>query len=179
MAELSARYASALFDLAIESGKPDEYLGQAVFLRDTLRGSDYMSIITHPKISPTKKRELIDEAFSGQIHADLCGFLHMAVSKNREGFIIPGLEAFIGMMDAHNGKVTATVVCAAEPGEKQLSDLKALLEKKVGKTVEIAAKVDTSVIGGFYILMDGYYIDRTIRKQLHDMKVSLKKEYGT
>ena len=175
MAQLSGRYASALFDLAIESGNPDEYFEQAVFLRDTLRDSGYKSIITHPQISTAKKLELIDEAFAKRIHADLCGFLHMAVTKNRESFIIPALEAFIRMMDDHNGRVTANVVCAAELGEKQTAGLKALLEKKTGKTVQIAAKVDKSVLGGFYILMDGYFIDRTIRKQLHDMKVGLQR----
>jgi len=164
MAQLSSRYASALFDLAIGSGKPDEYLEQAVFLRDTLRGSDYKHLITHPQIPTAKKLELINEAFSGRIHADLCGFLHMAVSKNRESFILPGLDAFIRMMDEWGGKVTANIVCAEELGEKQSADLKALLEKKIGKKVEIAAKVDKSVLGGFHIMMDGHFIDATIRK---------------
>jgi len=173
MARLSARYASALFDLAIESGKPDEFFEQAVFVRDTLRGTDYRHIITHPQIPTAKKLLLIDEAFAGKVHAGLCGFLRLAVSKNRESFIISGLSSFIRMMDEHNGRVTANVVCAAELGEKQAADLKALLERKIGKKVAIATKIDKSVIGGFYILMDGYFIDATIRKQLHDMKVSL------
>ena len=173
MAQLSNRYASALFDLAFLSGKPDEYFEQAVFLCDTLRGTDYKQIITHPQIPTAKKLSLIDEAFAGKIHADLCGFLHMAVSKNRESFVLPGLEAFIRMMDEYNGKVKASVVSAVELGETQIAGLKTLLEKKLGKKVDISAKVDESVIGGFYILTDGYFIDRTIRKQLHDLKASL------
>jgi F-type H+-transporting ATPase subunit delta len=175
MARLSARYASALFDLAIGSGNPDEYFEQAVFLRDTLCGTDYRHIITHPQIPTARKLELIDEAFADRIHADLCGFLCLAVSKNRESFIIPGLEEFIRMMDEHNGMVTANVVCATELGENQTADLKALLEKKLGKKVSIETSVDKSVLGGFRILMDGYFIDRTIRKQLHDMKASLQR----
>jgi len=52
------------------------------------------------------------------------------------------------------------------------------LSKKLNKRVEVSLKVDPSVIGGFFVHVDGYFIDRTIKKHLHDMKATIKKEYG-
>ena len=175
MAQLSARYAAALFDIAMESGVPEEYRDQAVFLRDTLSGKECLRMTLHPQISAAQKHEFLESVFKGNIHDDLLGFLYMAIAKNRESFIVPGLSAFIKRMDEHFGRVKANVVSAHPLSESQISALREMLSKKLNKHVEISAKVDPALIGGLTIHMDGYYIDRTIKKRLDDMKISLKR----
>jgi len=175
MAQLSARYAAALFELAMESGMPGEYREQAVFLQKALSDDECRRIIEHPQIPASGKSAFFENAFKGNIHDDLLGFLHMAVAKNRESFIIPGLAAFIKKMDEHFGRMKAYVVSATELREEQVRAISLMISKKLGKQVEISARVNPALIGGFYIHMDGYYIDRTIRKKLSDMKISLKR----
>ena len=175
MAQLSARYATALFDLAMESRVPGEYLEQAVFLRDTLSGEECLRIIEHPQIPAAQKIAFLENAFKGNIHDDLLGFLHMAISKNRESFIVPGLNLFIHRMDEYFGKVKANVASATALHEDQVAALRAMLSKKLGKQVEISVQVDPALIGGFSIHTDGYFIDRTIKKRLNDLKISLKR----
>jgi len=173
VAKLSNRYAAALFDISIERDALRENLDQADFLREMLKGKECQGVITHPRISTAEKKKFFDTAFSGQISADLLGFLYLAVSKNREKIIIPVLADFIDMGNRHIRKTTATVVSAVDLRNDQVSSLASLLSKKLDKQVDIAVKVDPSVIGGLYIQVDGFYIDKTIKTRLRDIKDSM------
>jgi len=173
VAKLSSRYASALFDLSLERNALNDNLEQAEFLRDTFSEAQCQRIIKHPRISGKEKKSFFDSAFSGKISNDLLGFLHLAVEKNREAFIVPVLDDFIDMGNRHIRKTTALVVSAVPLKNEQVSALEALLSKKLDKQVTINHKVDPSLIGGLYVQVDGYYIDRTVKSSLKDIKDSL------
>ena len=178
MAKLSAIYASTLFDLALEGDAADEYLRQAILLRDTLRDDECMRVLLHPHIPAAEKRKLFGEPFAGHINEDLLGFLYLVIEKNREAFLLPALTALIDMIERHQRKARARVLSAAALDEKQIAALQEMLSEKLNKTVEVSQKTDPSVIGGPFIYVDGYYFDRTIKKQLHDLTVHMKERCG-
>jgi len=174
MERLSTVYASALFDLAVKHDAVDEFLGQAVFLRDSLSDADYQRVLDHPQISAAEKHALFTKAYQGHVHEALLGFLYLVADKNREAYLVPALNELIGIIERHNGKVTAKVLSAAPYDEKQAESLRSMLSVKLDKQVELDLKVDPAVIGGPYIYVDGYYIDWTVKKRLRDLTVSLK-----
>lgn len=173
MAQLSNRYAAAIFELAIERGNLDESLSQAEFLRGILVGDDCKSIITHPRISSGEKKAFFDEAFKSHVNNELMGFLHLAVDKGREEYIVPILAEFIDMANNHLRRVTAVVVSAVPIRDDQQTALASLLSRKLSKQVSLELKVDPSVIGGLYIQVDGYYMDRTVKTRLEELKSSM------
>ena len=175
MAQLSNRYAAAIFNLSIERGMVKENLDQAIFLRDTLKDKKCQNLLTHPRISATEKCSFFDEVFQGHISIDLLGFLHLAVNKNREAFIVPALSDFIDLANDHMRRTTALVVSAIPLKREQVSALVAVLSKKINKQVAIEQKVDPSIIGGLHIQVDGYFMDRTIKTRLQEIKMSLSK----
>ncbi|MCL2671599.1 MAG: F0F1 ATP synthase subunit delta [Clostridiales bacterium] len=71
--------------------------------------------------------------------------------------------------------LVATVVSAAELSDAQLSALTALLSQKLHNEVVLSVSIDPSLIGGLYIHVDGRVIDRSVKRQIADMKDSLKK----
>jgi len=174
MERLSALYASALFDLALQAGLADVFMDQATFVRDTLQDSQCLRILIHPHIPTTEKQAFFKKMFSGHIHADLLGFLYLTAEKNREAFLIPALTALIDMIQRHNGKVTAMVYFASAIDKQQLALLEKTLSKKLKRNVDVSMKVDTTVIGGPYIFVDGYYLDWTVKKRLRDLTVYMK-----
>jgi F-type H+-transporting ATPase subunit delta len=174
VAQLSNRYATAIFELSIERNLLKENLDQALLMRDVLDGEDCRSIITHPRISAKEKRCFFDEVFKNRISDDLLGFLHLAVTKNRTAFIVPSLDSFIDMAHNHLRKATALVISAVPLRDEQISALAALLSNKISKQVTIEQKVDPTVIGGLYIQVDGYFVDRTLKTRLQEIKLSLE-----
>ena len=176
MERLSVIYASALFDLALQQDSVDEFLNQAIFLRDSLNDKDCQRMLVHPQIPASEKHEFFRNAFEGKIHEDLLGFLYLVADKNRETRLIPALDALIGNIEHHNNIVTAMVLSAAPYDEKQAESLREMLSKKLNKQVNLKMNVDPSVIGGPYIFVDGYYIDWTVKKRISDLTTSLKEQ---
>jgi len=174
MERLSALYASALFELALEKGMTDEFLAQANLIRDTLQGADCHRILVHPHIPAAEKHAFFKKAFAGHVHADLLGFLFLAADKNREAYLLPALAALADLIDNYRGKVTAKVYFASALDKGQLAEMKKILSKKLKKDVEVSPKLDKTVIGGPYIFVDGYYLDWTVKKRLRDLTAHMK-----
>jgi len=174
MDKLSTIYASALFDIALQKNVVDEFLDQANFLRDSLNDADFRHVLIHPQISAVEKQKIFRETFADKIHEDLLGFLFLVADKNREPYLMPALDTLIGLIERHNKIVTAKVLSASPYDDKQAESLRSILSEKLEKHVELDMKVDPSLIGGPFIFVDGYYIDWTVKKKLHDLKSSLK-----
>ncbi|MGI5900680.1 MAG: ATP synthase F1 subunit delta [Christensenellales bacterium] len=179
MAELKEIYANALLELSVEGDVLDENMQQAALIRDVLKSEQVESFLIHPSIPDSAKKTFLQQLFyeknengekSEKVSDELMGFLHLAIDKSRETQILPSLDAFIDMGNKHKGKLTATVVSAAELRPEQVSKLRDLLARKTGKQVDLVARVDPAVIGGMYIHMEGRLIDRTVRTQLKNMK---------
>ena len=72
-------------------------------------------------------------------------------------------------------KTKAKVVSAVNLSARQISALEKVLTKKLDKQVEISPETDASLIGGFYVHVDGLVIDSSVKKQISDMKESITK----
>jgi F-type H+-transporting ATPase subunit delta len=174
VADLGIRYATALFDISQEGGLLDDYLEQAQLVRDNIKSEDAQRILTHPRISSEEKFAFLQKAFAEHIHQDLLGFMRLVISKNREAFLLPALNKLVEMMKTHERQTTARVVSAVPLTDQQAEELTALLSKKTGKQVDVTVLVDPSVIAGISIHVDGYFLDRTVRTMLKDMKENLR-----
>ncbi|MCL2222490.1 MAG: ATP synthase F1 subunit delta [Oscillospiraceae bacterium] len=174
MERLSVLYANALFDLAKEKNTTDEFLDQAILVRECLQDEDCQRVLSHPQIPASEKHKFFENAFSGKVHTDLLGFLYLVADKNREVALLPALTKLIATIEQHKGKVTARVVSASPYDDNQAQSLKAMLSRRLDKDVELDMKVDSSVIGGPYIFVDGYHIDWTVKKRLRDLTIHMK-----
>jgi len=170
MANLATRYATALFELSLERGLVADYLEQAAFISTAVQDAECNRIITHPRIPEAEKFAFLDGAFAGRVHDDLLGFMRLTVTKNREEYLVPALDELVAMIRRHQNHTTAKVVSAVVLSAEQERQLMILLARKLGKTVELFAEVDASVIGGFRVHVDGHVFDHTLKRLLKDMK---------
>jgi F-type H+-transporting ATPase subunit delta len=174
MAGLSVRYATALFELTREVGNVDESLEQAIYLRDTLSDPDCKRVISHPHISEAEKIDFFKNAFEGKVDEHLLGMVYLAISKDRESHLVQAFTAYIDMVNAYKLKTVANVVSAVPLTEGQVASLINTLSKKLNKQVEVVMRIDPAVMGGLTVYVDGYLIDRTLKKQFSDLKKELK-----
>ena len=173
MADLGIRYATALFEISQESGLTKEYLAQAQLLCDNFQDEEALLILTHPRISADEKFDFINKAFGEAIHQDILGFIQLVITKNREAFLLPALSKLVEMIKYHQNQTSARVVSAVPLTDAQAEQLASILSKKLNKEVDITVIVDPAQIAGISIHVDGYFIDRTVKSMLRDMKESL------
>jgi F-type H+-transporting ATPase subunit delta len=174
MADLGTRYATALFQLAEESGALSDILEQAEFLYGTFKGEDgALRILTHPLISTDEKNAFVDSVYGG-VHPILFGFMKLAIAKNREAFLSPALKRLIKLIKRHQNHTSARIVTATPLTDEQKHRLSATLSKKLGKKVDLHIIVDPAQIAGISIHIEGYFLDRTVKTMLKNMKESLE-----
>jgi F-type H+-transporting ATPase subunit delta len=175
MADLSSRYANALFEISEESGTLNDYLQQAEYLKSVLEGEGALGILTHPRVSVTEKYAFLDTALGNAVHEDLFNFMKLVVSKNREAYLLPALDKLIGLIRERQNYTTAKIVSAVPLSEEQGVRLQNLLKNKLGKQVDLTVIVDSAVIAGISIHVDGYFLDRTLRTMLKDMNETVRR----
>jgi F-type H+-transporting ATPase subunit delta len=186
MAELSALYSTALFELALEGGAGviDEIYEQATVMREVLRDPECHKALVHPHIKNAEKIELFGSAFgggrkvSGGIHEYLMNLLCLAIEKNREPYLAPALKDLIGRIERFRGEARAEVLTPCKMDAAQAAEIKKLLSEKLLKKVEIVEKVDPNLIGGPLIRVDGYILDQTVKMRLREMSAEMKEGWG-
>ena len=170
MMQTEREYAEALFMLAIESGESELY-GEAVDAVYTAmcENPEYIEFLASPAIPLAERCAAIDEAFS-TLPEHVVSFLKLLCENSRAKSVCECLEEYKKLEVAASGRVSASVVSAAELDENQKEKLIAKLEKVTGKKVDAVYTVDKTLIGGMRIELDGKLYDGSVAKRLSEVK---------
>ena len=145
MAKLvSNTYGEALFELAVEEGKEDEFLAEVTTIKSVLEENpQFAGLMNHPKILKEEKLAVIDEVFKGRISDELVGFLRLVVTKDRYSDIDEILDYYVSEVKKLKGIGVAKVVAAMELTDSQKKNIEnRLLETTSFKTMDVECSVD-------------------------------------
>ncbi len=175
MAQLiSVRYATALFELALEKDCIDKYSDEIKLMREAVtQDGEIMKILDHPQISSDEKLKILTSALEGKVSADIMGLINIVFRKNREKELADILDRYLDMAEKHKGIVYASVESAVPLKAAAVEDIKSKLSNKLNKQVIVETKVVPELIGGIRISVEGHVIDSTIKTKLSDLKGKL------
>ena len=125
MAKLvGATYGEALFELAVEEGREEEFLSEVSALKELLgENPDFGKLMNHPRVLKEEKLAVLDEVFKGRISGELVGFLRLVISKDRYGEIDSILDYFIDEVKRVKGIGVAFVTTAFHLSEAKKSEV--------------------------------------------------------
>ena len=168
---LDKRYALALYTVAEEKGKVEEYLNdltEIVLLMKT--DVDFLKVIKSPQLSTSAKKKLFIKIFKGQIDEDLLSFLLILIEKDRILFTAEKLKEMRKIHLERNNTVMVEVRTVIPLKDSERENLRAKLVKMYDKKIIFNEKLDKNIIGGVYIRVGDYVIDGTIRSKFEEMK---------
>lgn len=176
MAELvSARYAKALFDVAIEGNKKNELMEELKHIKDLFKeNKSFMEIYKSPVISNSEKKELIKTIFENKVSDYMYNFLRVLVDKNRISYIFGIFNEFKKLYNDSENISEAIAITAIKLSDKKLEKLKVNLSKVTNKTIILKNQVDKEVVGGMLIKIGEQEIDGTLKKRLNEIKENLR-----
>jgi F-type H+-transporting ATPase subunit delta len=175
-ASLAGRYASALFDLAVENGSVTAVESDLETLSAALTESaDLAALTTNPELA----RDVQAKAMAGVVKALglstlTANFVGVLASNRRLAKLPAIIAAFKAIAAAQRGEVTATVTSAHPLSSDQLAALKTKLTAREGRTVMLTASVDPDLLGGLIVTIGSQRIDASIRTRLNSLAQSMK-----
>lgn len=178
MAKLvSTTYGEALFELAAENNKEEEFLSEITALKGLLKENpEFGSLMNHPKILKEEKLKVLEDVFSGRISRELLGFLHLVVAKDRYGEIDGILDFFIGKVKQHQGIGIANVATAVSLNEDQKKEIEnKLLATTPFDRMEMHYQVEEDLIGGMVIRIGDRVVDSSVKTKLFELQRELLK----
>lgn len=173
---VSLQYAKAIFDLAKEEKMVDEYasylqMACKVFIDDF----NTYKVFNHPAISIEERKDLIETCLRDYVTCTFLNYLKVLVDNNRLIELKDILDSYQGLLDDYRGQCNALVYVTYELSDEEKKQLLLVLEKKLNKQVNLTTKIDTSLIGGIRIVVDGKIMDASIKYEMLDLKNELKK----
>lgn len=171
---VARRYAHALFDAAKARGLLDRVESDLAALERLLREEPRLSsLLVTPQITTGEKHRLLAAILGGRVHALVLELLGLLLEKKRMPAIGDIIEGYGLLLEEQRGIVHAEVTTVRPLSAEQAERLKAALERRTGKTVVLARRLDPRVMGGVMVRMGDQIIDRSIRRTFQEMRASL------
>jgi F-type H+-transporting ATPase subunit delta len=177
MSELTvgSRYAKSLIDLAQEQDIVDVIKADMDLFLHTLKASpELKAVLSNPIIAHIKKIKILDEVFLGKVNKATIAFFKLMVSKGRGEVLYTTAIEYINLFNIKRHITTAKVTSATKLSAANEKTIVAEVQKAVGGTVILEAKVDPSLIGGFVLTVGDRQVDTSIAASLK----KLKKEFA-
>ena len=173
MSELTVatRYAKALIDLAEENKSLEETRKDMELFSQTLRANqELQAVLGNPIIAHSKKIKILEAIFSGKVSKVTDSFFKIMVNKSRSEILYPTSKEFINQYNIIKHIVRAYVSSATPLSEKNKKDIITELERSTGGKIELHAKVDPKLIGGFVLTVGDMQVDTSISSSLNRLK---------
>jgi F-type H+-transporting ATPase subunit delta len=174
---VAGRYATALFELALEEKKVDAVKADLDRFGAMIDDSaDLTRLVRSPVFTADEQSRaltaILDKAGIGGLAAK---FLQLVASNRRLFAFGQILKAFRLLVARHKGEVTAEVTVAEKLSDQNFEALKGALKTVTGgKDIDFAVKVDPAIIGGLIVKVGSRMVDSSLRTKLNSIKLAMK-----
>jgi F-type H+-transporting ATPase subunit delta len=174
---MAGRYATALFELALEERALDTVKADLDRFDALVRESaDLARLLRSPVFSSAEQlaaiAAIVDWAGIGGLAAN---FLKLA-ARNRRLFAVPDMiKSFRSLFARQRGEVSASLTVAEPLKEEQLGAIKDAIKSIThGRSVDLAVNIDPAIIGGLIVRLGSRMVDTSLRTKLNAMKHAMK-----
>ena len=177
MAKLvSKTYGDALFAVALEENRMDEFFEAVKVVAEILRTNDvFGKLMNHPKIMKEDKVKIVEDTFSGRIPKEIVGVMTILVTKGRAEEMLSVFDYFIDLVKEEKKIGIASVTTAVRLSDKQKAKVEQkLLDTTKYETFEMNYSVDASLIGGMVIRIGDRVVDSSIKTKLYELSRELR-----
>src|SRR5579871_1143399 len=173
---MAGRYATAVFELALDAGAIDSVSADLQKFDALLDDSaDLTRLVRSPVFTAEAQSKalaaVIDKAGIGGLAAQ---FLKVVTSNRRLFAIRDIIKAYRALVARHKGEVTAHVTVAEPLSDAHRDEIRNTLNAVTGKDARVDMKVDPSIIGGLVVKIGSRMVDSSLRTKLNGLKHAMK-----
>ena len=173
---ISERYASALYDLAVEKKNVDSVLKDFEFLQKCIQESeDLKLLVKSPLITSSDKLNIFEKILSKQNSDHLTNtFLKVVSSNKRFAKLSSIISQFMNINFQKRGNVLADVTSADELSDNQKNVIKDQLKSILGKKLFLNFNIDKKILGGLIVKIGSKMIDSSLLTKINKLKIAMR-----
>ena len=175
-AGLADRYATALFELALERGEIEAIEHDLDAIRTLVRGSDDLRrVVRSLTLSRTEQAKALDAVLERLGTSQYVRNFVALLARNRRVFLLDDMiAAFQAKLAEHRGEVSAEVTSAVPLKPAHVEAVNEALRAIVGRDVALEARVDPALIGGLTVRVGSRMLDNSLRTKLQNLELAMK-----
>jgi F-type H+-transporting ATPase subunit delta len=163
------RFARAVFELARESNKLDQWSQDLAKITMLAQNTDLVAVLENPGFIYENKRKLLDNQLLG-INPLAMNLSYILTGQGQFHLISKVYIEYERLLDEFRSIAKAEITTAVPLDEEERIKLAARLGAITGKKIVILEKVDPTIIGGMIARVEGKIIDGSTRTQLEALK---------
>jgi F-type H+-transporting ATPase subunit delta len=173
---MAGRYATALFELALEQNAIDAVHADLERFGELLAESpDLARLVRSPVFTAEEQVRALRAVLDRVGLSGLATQFLLAVASNRRLFAIREMiRDYLELVARHKGEVTAQVTLAQPAREEHLAAIREALAAVTHKNVKVNVTVDPSLIGGLIVKLGSRMVDSSLRTKLQMIKHAMK-----
>jgi len=173
---MAGRYATALFELALEQNALDRVKADLDrFDALVAESADLHRLVRSPVFSSEDQMRALTPVLARAGIAGISAQFLLVVASNRRLFAVRDMiRAFRKLLARHKGEVTAQVTLADQPSAAHLAAIKDALAAVTHKDVQVDVKIDPTIIGGLVVKLGSRMVDSSLRTKLNAIKHAMK-----
>jgi F-type H+-transporting ATPase subunit delta len=173
---MARRYATALFELALETNAVDQVQSELKAFEALVASSpDLARLVRSPAFSAEEQARALSAVLEkAGLTGTAANFLRVVASNRRLFAVLDMIRAFNALVARHKGEVTAQVTVAEQLNDARMNEIRDALEAVTGKDVKLDLTVDPSIIGGLKVKVGSRMVDASLRTKLNSIKFAMK-----
>ena len=173
---IAGRYATALFELAIERKALDRVAADTENLSRLIdESADLRRMLRSPVLSRAEQQKAMAAIMDRVGVDDMTRRFVGLVGQNRRLFALADVIRDFGKLLArHRGEQSGEVTSAHALGDEQLAAIKKQLAGLLGTDVRLSTKIDPSLLGGLVVKVGSRMLDASLRTKLQRLKLAMK-----
>ena len=172
----AARYAKALFDVAVAESSPEQAEKELMAFSDLVRAHDDLRLaLESPAVPAARKRAVVTQLLDRlQLSGPVRKLLLLLAERDRLELLPDLVSVFHERVMEHLKIVQAEVTTASPLAPDRVAQLQQRLGASIGRTVTLTATVDPALIGGMVTRIGSTVYDGSVATQLAALQQRLR-----
>jgi len=171
LATIARPYAEALF-----KASSSDLNGAAVWveaLQEIAKNSQLQQFSENPNVTTAQVFDVIAGVAKVALPDMAKNFLRTVIENGRLNALPEIAEQFRALKNAQSGSSDAVVYSAFAIDSAAVAELKATLEKRFGRKLNVSVELQPELIGGIRVAVGDEVLDSSVKARLEQMKMAL------
>lgn len=173
---IAQAYGNALYEAARAAGREEQVLDEVTCLAELMESEDALrKFLGSPAVTKEKKKDFAETVLRGRVSDEMVNFLFVLIDKERVWHLARIARVYRRRFAEARNVAAGKIYSAAPMPEEQIESTEQAMSRLLGKRVELENEVDTRLLGGMKIQVDGKLLDRSLKGELALLLAALKR----